>query len=58
MYYGFPSYVSVAEKRKKAEKLIEKLRKKGETVNPIDAFNGKMAATFWGNATDSSMPPF
>lgn len=50
MYYGFPPYVSVAQRQIKAGKLVEKLRGKGKTVNPIAAFKGKMTATFWGKS--------
>ncbi len=50
MYYGFPPYESVAEKQKKAEKVIATLRKKEEPVHPVTAFKGKMSATFWGKS--------
>lgn len=50
MYYGFTPYVSVADKRKKAEKLVAQLRGQGEDMKPIASFAGKMAQTFWGKA--------
>lgn len=48
MYYG--EYVSVAQQRKKAEKLIQKLRKQGDDINPIEAFSGKIGRSFWGKS--------
>lgn len=50
MYYRFGEYVSVEQRRKKAEKLVEKLRKQGQQPSPIAAFKGKMAGTFWGKS--------
>lgn len=48
MYYGFGDYVSVAEQRKRAEKDIAKLRKKGESIQPVEGFQGQIAKSFWG----------
>ncbi|MDL2315976.1 helix-turn-helix domain-containing protein [Desulfovibrio sp. OttesenSCG-928-A18] len=50
MYYRFGEYVSVEQKRKKAEKLVEKLRTQGQQPKPVAAFKGRMAATFWGKS--------
>ncbi|MDL2279764.1 helix-turn-helix domain-containing protein [Desulfovibrio sp. OttesenSCG-928-G11] len=50
MYYRFGAYVSVEQKRKKAEKLVEKLRKQGQQPKPVAAFKGRMAGTFWGKS--------
>ena len=51
MYYGYyPPYVSVAEKKAKAEQRIAALRKKGIQCNPIADFRGNMAKTFWGKS--------
>lgn len=50
MYYRFGEYVSVEQKRLKAEKLVGKLRKQGQRLSPIAAFKGKMAGTFWGKS--------
>ena len=47
---GWPKYVSVAERRKKARKTIAKLTKKGAKFNPV-TINGKtIANTFWGKS--------
>lgn len=49
--YGFAPYVSVAEKRRKAEREIEKLRKKGHALSPVAPISGNaVARTFWGKS--------
>jgi len=50
MYYRFGEYVSVEQKRKRAEKLVEDLRKQGHDPKPVAAFKGRMAGTFWGKS--------
>lgn len=47
LYYGFKPYVSVAERRAKAENLIKKLRKK-KVISPIKLTTRVMSQTFWG----------
>jgi uncharacterized Zn finger protein len=49
-YYGFKPYVSVAQRRAKAEKHVAKLAKKGRTITPIKIAGNKIATTFWGKA--------
>ncbi|HVC63189.1 MAG TPA: hypothetical protein VND19_22855 [Acetobacteraceae bacterium] len=46
----WPAYVPVAERRRKAELAMEKLRKKGVTVSPVKLDGRVIAATFWGKA--------
>jgi len=46
----WPAYVPVAERRRKAELAMEKLRKKGVTVSPVKIEGRTIAATFWGKA--------
>ncbi len=49
-YYGFKPYVPVAQRRREAQRELEKMRKKGLVVQPIN-INGRMIAkTFWGKA--------
>lgn len=51
MSYGYwGPYVSVAEKRKKAEAALKKLQKKGQKLSPITLTSKKIATTFWGKA--------
>ena len=49
-YGGWAPYVPVAERRRKAEKEMEKLRKKGTPVSPVKIEGKTIAATFWGKA--------
>jgi SWIM zinc finger len=47
---GYPPYVSVAERRAKAEKAIAKATKAGKNFAPITAYRGAVAKSFWGKA--------
>jgi uncharacterized Zn finger protein len=47
---GWPRYVPVAERRRKAERAMEKLHKKGQPVAPVKIEGRVIAATFWGKA--------
>jgi uncharacterized Zn finger protein len=49
-YYGFKPYVSVAARRAKAQREMEKRRKKGQAVSPVTIEGRKIATTFWGTA--------
>ncbi len=49
-YDGWPAYVSVAERRRKAARAMEKLRKHGHPVAPIIIEGRTIARTFWGKA--------
>jgi uncharacterized Zn finger protein len=51
-YGGFAPYVSVATRRRNAERHVAKLRKNGREVSPV-SFEGRrrrIALTFWGQA--------
>jgi uncharacterized Zn finger protein len=48
--YGWAPYVPVAERRRKAERAMEKQRKKGQPVAPVIITGRTIAATFWGKA--------
>ena len=49
-YYGWKPYVSVAERRRKAEKAAAKAKKAGAGQLPIEPSRGAVARTFWGKA--------
>lgn len=49
-WYGFKPYVSVAERRVRALKKMEKLRKKGLDIKPVEIEGRKIVRTFWGEA--------
>jgi uncharacterized Zn finger protein len=46
--YEWPEYVSVADKRRQAEKELAKLRKKGHAAAPVVVQGQKIAKNFWG----------
>lgn len=48
--WGFPRYVSVAERRRKAEREMAKRRKQGHNVSPVIIEGRTIARTFWGKA--------
>lgn len=49
-FFGWGAYVSVAERRAKAQKEMEKLRKKGKRIEPVELEGRTIAASFWGKA--------
>ena len=49
-YSGWKPYVSVAERRRKAEKAAAKAKKAGADLSPIEPSRGAIAKTFWGKA--------
>lgn len=48
--YGWRPYVSAAQRRQKAERAMEKLKKKGHPVSPVVIEGRTIARTFWGKA--------
>jgi uncharacterized Zn finger protein len=48
--YGWRPYVSVAERRQKAAREMEKRKKKGQVVSPVIVEGRKIVETFWGKA--------
>ena len=48
--WGWKPYVSVAERRRKALREMEKLRKKGHPVSPVVVEGRTIVKTFWGKA--------
>ncbi len=48
--WGWRPYVSVAERRRKAARELEKRRKKGHAVSPVVIEGRTIAKTFWGKS--------
>jgi len=48
--YGWRPYVSAAERRRKAERAMAKLAKKGHRVSPVVIEGRTIARSFWGRA--------
>jgi uncharacterized Zn finger protein len=57
-WYGWKPYVSVAERRAKALKKMEKLKKKGLDIKPVCIEGKKIARTFWGEAWCNHLESF
>lgn len=55
---GFPDYVSVAEKRRKAQKSVEKLRKKNPDISPVIIEGTKVAKTWWGKSWNDNLESY
>jgi len=56
MRYGYyPRYVSVAEKRARAEKKIKQLRKKNPNIRPVILSGQALATTWWGKAWNKNL---
>ena len=49
-YDDWAPYVPVAERRRRAMKKMEALRKKGVDIQPVEIDGRKIAKTFWGEA--------
>ncbi len=49
-WYEWRPYVPVAQRRQRAAKVVEKLRKAGRGIEPIEIEGRKIARTFWGRA--------
>jgi uncharacterized Zn finger protein len=48
--YGWPKYVSVAERKAKAAKQVASMKKKGIIMSPVVVEGRTIAKTFWGKA--------
>ena len=57
-YGGWPPYVPVAQRRAKAAKAINKLRKKVMEIEPVEVEGRKIARTFWGQAWCNHLEKF
>jgi uncharacterized Zn finger protein len=55
MFYGWKPYVPVAERRRLAQKAIDKSRKKGAAFSPVRLAGATIASTFWGKAWCSNL---
>jgi uncharacterized Zn finger protein len=53
--YGWGNYVSVAEKRRQAQRTISELKKKGGPIAPVTIEGRTIARNFWGKAWCSNL---
>ncbi len=56
--YGYPKYVSVAEKKAKAEKKILQLKKKDPTISPVFVKGNKLAESWWGISWNKNLETY
>lgn len=56
--YGFPEYESVAEKRSRAQRVVEKLRKKNPGIAPVIIQGRKLVKTWWGKAWNDNLESY
>ena len=56
--YGYYEYVPVAEKKAKALKELEKLKKKNPGIKPVSVTGRKMAKTWWGEAWNKNLESY
>ena len=49
-YFGWQPYVPVAEKRRRAAQKIAKLKKKGQSIDPVNIEGRTIAKSFWGQS--------
>ena len=54
-YGGYPPYVSVAEKRAKAERKLKQLMKKNPKIRPIMIEGTALARTWWGKEWNKNL---
>src|SRR5262245_10795266 len=54
-YGGFPEYVPVAERRRRAARKLAQLRKKGHQPKPVQIEGRTITRTFWGKAWCDSL---
>jgi uncharacterized Zn finger protein/DNA-binding transcriptional regulator YiaG len=57
-YDGWAPYVPVAQRRAQALKKMDKLRKKGEAIQPIEIEGRTIARSFWGKGWCSHLESF
>jgi uncharacterized Zn finger protein len=56
--YGFPRYVSVAEKRARAQRKLEQLRKKHPDLRPVAIEGNTLVRTWWGKAWNGNLAKY
>ena len=56
-YYDddYPPYVPVAERRAKAEKKLQQMRKKQPGIQPVIIAGNALATTWWGKSWNSNL---
>jgi len=53
--FGWGNYVSVAEKRRRAEKKVAEFKKQGRSIAPVNIAGRTIARSFWGQSWCSNL---
>ena len=56
--YGYPPYVSVAEKRAKADKQLKKMQKSHKDLEPVILEGRTIASSWWGKAWNANLESY
>ena len=54
-YYGYPPYVPVAQRKAKARRKLDQLRKKRPDIQPVVVEGRTLARTWWGKAWNRNL---
>jgi uncharacterized Zn finger protein len=57
-YYGYPRYVSVGEKRARARRKLEQLKKKHPGIRPVAIEGNTLVRTWWGKAWNGNLTKY
>lgn len=57
-YESFPKYVSVAEKKAKSMKTLEKLKKKNPDIEPVTIEGKALAVNWWGKSWNMNLESY
>ena len=57
-YYGYPRYVSVGEKRARARRKLEQLKKKHPGIRPVVIEGNALVRTWWGKAWNANLTKY
>jgi len=57
-YGGWPAYVPVAQRRANAKREVNKLRKKGKDIQPVEIEGRAIARSFWGKGWCTHLESF
>lgn len=57
-YGGFPAYVTVAERRARAQESVKKLKKKNQDISPVVIEGRTIAKTWWGKSWNKNLESY
>ena len=58
MYWYYPPYVTVAERKKKAQKRLQQLRKKNPDIQPVLIEGQGLSKTWWAKAWNANLESY